>query len=194
MPATVVVYDPDGILPSTFVYATGLGDAAVQVARAPEAHRLAEHATVVVLVAGRDNAAGLGFLASLGELRNRILVLAATDARRHRRLVIRAIRRGATVLIDQPPDALVACLRGLLMPRGAESPTDHLPSVRTSTQGSWVNRAAARCVTGVQKCGDTLMACVSVSTSAQRPAAWATAGYVIPCASPFRDDVPPRRR
>src|SRR6476661_6557219 len=116
MPSTVVVYDPDGMLPSTFAYATGLGDA-VHVARAPEAHRLAEHATVVVLVAGRDNAAGLGFLASLGELQSRMLVLVAMDARRHRRLVIRAIRRGATVLIDQPPDALVACVRSLLASR-----------------------------------------------------------------------------
>lgn len=194
MPATVVVYDPDGNLPSTFVYATGLGDAAVQVARAPEVHRLAEHATVVVLVAGHDNAAGLGFLASLGELRHRLLILAATDARRDRRLVIRAIRRGATVLIDQHPDALVAYLRGLLMPRGADPSTDRLPAMRASSRCSWMNRAAARCVTGVQKCGDALLACVSASTSAPRAAAWATAGCVIPCTSPCRDGVPPSRR
>lgn len=115
MQPAVLVYDPDGMLPSTFAYDAGLGDA-VLVARAQDAHRLAEHATVVVLVAGNDNAAGLGLLASLGELRDRLLVLFATGARRHRRLVIRAIRRGATVLIDQTPDALVACVGSLVLP------------------------------------------------------------------------------
>ena len=192
MPATVVVYDPDGILPSTFAYATGLGDA-VHVVRAPEAHRLAEHATVVVLVAGRDNAAGLGFLASLGELRDRLLVLAATDARRHRRLVIRAIRRGATVLIDQPPDALVACVRNLLMPRGADPSGDQLPSVPASSRGSWMDRAAARCASGMQKCSDALLACVSASASAQR-SAFTTAGHLIAVSGPFRDDIRLQRR
>ena len=78
------------------------------VAHAADALRLAEHSTVVVLVAGNDNATGLGFLAALGELRGRLLVLVTVDARRHRRLVIRAIRRGATVLIHQSPDTLVA--------------------------------------------------------------------------------------
>jgi len=140
-----------------------LGDAVVQVARAPEAHRLAEHATVVVLVAGRDNAAGLGFLASLGELQSRMLVLVAMDARRHRRLVIRAIRRGATVLIDQPPDALVACVRSLLASRAADPSAGPLPSVPASSRDSWMNRAATRCVTGMQRCGDALMACVPAS-------------------------------
>lgn len=194
MPASVVVYDPDGMLPSTFAYATGLGDATVQVVRGPDAHRLAEHARVIVLVAGRDNAAGLGFLASLGELKERLLVLLATDARRHRRVVIRAIRRGATVLIDQPPDALAAHVRGLVMPRAADPSADHLPSVPASSRGSWMNRAAASCVTGMQKCGDALLACVTAPMSAERLVAWVAPGYPSPCACPFRDDVPRSRR
>ena len=135
MPPFALVFDPDGILTSTFAHATGLDDA-THVSRAPEAHRLSELAAVVVLVAGNDNAPGLGFLASLGELRGRLLVLAAADARRHRRLVIRAIRRGATVLIDQPPDALVACIRNLLGSRSADPSGDHLPGASAPSRGS----------------------------------------------------------
>jgi AraC-like DNA-binding protein len=116
MPSRVVVYDPDGALPASFASDAGLGDVVVQLDRATDAQRIGREATVLVLVAGSDTSAGIGFLASSSEQDNARLVLFTPDARRHRRLVIRAARHGAVVLIGQTPSELAACLRELIIP------------------------------------------------------------------------------
>lgn len=113
MPA-VVVYDPDGVLPSSFASDTGLGAAASIVETPSDAHRLGRDARVMVLVAGQDSSAALGLLASSGARCTTRLVLFATDARHHRRLLIRAVRHDALVLVAQPVARLRACIRDLL--------------------------------------------------------------------------------
>ena len=120
MPAAVV-YDPDGVLPSSFVADIGLGPSVVLVEVAADAHRLARDANVLVLVAGRDNSAVLGFLALSSGRRWLRLVLLASDARHHRRVLIRAMRHQVRVLIGEAPDALADCIRDLLMNRPISS-------------------------------------------------------------------------
>jgi len=116
MTATVVVFDPDGLLPSSVEREIGADVSLIRVTRSSEAQRLGPDAAVLVLVAGHDNATGLGFLAATGDLRDAKLVLVASDARGQRRVLIRAVRRGAVLLIEQPPSALMSCLGDLLSP------------------------------------------------------------------------------
>jgi AraC-like DNA-binding protein len=116
MPTRVVVYDPDGLLPVSFASDAALGDGIVHLDQAADVHRIGRVATVHVLVPGRDTSAAVGFLASSREECNGDLVLFAADARRHRRLIIRAARHGATLLIGQTPSMLAACLRDLIVP------------------------------------------------------------------------------
>ena len=114
MPAAVV-YDPDGVLPSSFASDTGLRDAVVRVESASDACRLGRDALVLVLVAGRDNSGAYGLLALFRGRRMPRLVLFTSEARHHRRLLIRAGRHDAIVLVAQSPATLTECVRGLLL-------------------------------------------------------------------------------
>jgi hypothetical protein len=125
MPAAVVVYDPDGILPPSFASDAGLRDVIARVEQPADANRLARDAAVVVLVAGRDSSAMLGFLASSGGRRTPRLVLFASNARHHRRVVIRAVRHEAIALIGQSPAALAECIRELVAPHGLADERGH---------------------------------------------------------------------
>jgi hypothetical protein len=124
MPTAVVVYDPDGILPSSFARDTGRAEDVAIVEMAADAHRLARDAAVMVLVAGRNRSAALGFLAMSAGPRTLQLVLFASDVRHHRRAVVRASRHRAVVLVGQTPDRLSACIRELLETRSATSAAD----------------------------------------------------------------------
>jgi hypothetical protein len=111
MAITMVVFDPDGMLPPSVEREIGADVVLIRLTRISEVLQLGHEAAVLVLVAGHDDAAGLGFLAATGELRGTRLVLVASDARRQRRVLIRAVRRSAVLVIEQPPSALVSCLR-----------------------------------------------------------------------------------
>jgi hypothetical protein len=132
MVAKVVVYDPDGVLSSSFASDAGLGDVLTRITRVSEAQRLSRDAAVLVLVAGRAIAASLGFLAAVGDARHGALVLVASDARRQRRVIIRAARHGAVLMIGQPPSVIGARLRELLDPQPPPSPTSG-PSRQTES-------------------------------------------------------------
>ena len=132
MPARVVLFDPDGTLPSSFASDAGLDDEIVQLDRAADVQRIGREASALVLAPGHDGSTAMGFLASSSEL-SAPLVLYAASAPRHRRVVIRAARRGATILIGQTPSVLSACLRDLLVPRPV--PTDAEQACRALAAG-----------------------------------------------------------
>lgn len=117
MPARIVLYDPDNVLPPSFMSDGGLDNAIVRVVRGGKAPRLDQQIDIVVLVAGRNTAAAVAFIASSGEQPGVHLVLYTTDTRSHRRVVIRAARHAATLVLGQSPAALAACLHDLIGPR-----------------------------------------------------------------------------
>jgi hypothetical protein len=121
------------MLPPSFEHEIGADVSLIRVARISEAQQLGRDAAVLVLVAGHDNAAGLGFLAATCELRDARLVLVASDARHQRRVLLRAVRRGAVLLIEQPPSALVSCLGDLLSPPQSALLNAPPPEVATSS-------------------------------------------------------------
>jgi hypothetical protein len=114
MPATVVVFDPEGTLPSSFAADATSTRVVVRVESAAKAHRLARRAAIVVIVTGRDAATALGFLASVMDRRGARLVLFASNASHDRRVILHALRRGAMVLLEQPPSVLAECVRALV--------------------------------------------------------------------------------
>jgi hypothetical protein len=114
MPAVVVVFDPERTLPPSFAADATFAGAMTRVGRAATARHLARRATVVVIVTGSDVTTTLGFLASVVERRGARLVLFVADAGHRSHLIIRALRRGAIVLMDRPPSVLVECVCDLI--------------------------------------------------------------------------------
>jgi hypothetical protein len=110
----VMVFDPECALPTSFVADASIPCAVMRVDRADKARRLARHATVVVIVATEDSATTLGFLASVLQLRDASLVVFVPDAFRHHRVILHALRRGAIVLLQQPPSVLIECVGDLI--------------------------------------------------------------------------------
>lgn len=117
MRPSVVVYDSEGVLPPTFVRDVGLDDGVVLIDGLADAHRVGRRAEVLVIVAGRDEAGALGLLTSPVGSRARTILLFLVDAQHHRRVLLHGARRGAIMLIAQPPAVLAACLRELVAPQ-----------------------------------------------------------------------------
>jgi chemotaxis response regulator CheB len=114
MLATLVVFDPECALPTVCFAEASIPYVVIRVERADEARRFARHATVVVVVATENVAAMLGFLASVMQRRDARLVVFAADATRQHQVILPALRRGAIVLIQQPPSLLVECVGDLI--------------------------------------------------------------------------------
>jgi AraC-like DNA-binding protein len=120
MHRNVVVIDPERSLPASFPADAALQGVDARVENDPHAVTRACDARVIVLVArggtAREQARDSGLLAAIDRRRGQRLVLVVSEVRRQRRVVIQAARHGATVLIDQAPSLLMACLRDLLVP------------------------------------------------------------------------------
>jgi hypothetical protein len=120
MRGSVVVIDPERSLPASFPSDAASQGVDARVENDPHAVTRACDARVIVLVArggtAREQARDSGLLAAIDRRHGQRLVLVVSEVRRQRRIVIQAARHGATVLIDQPPSLLMACLRDLLLP------------------------------------------------------------------------------
>ena len=146
MRASAVVYDPERMLPPTFVRDEGLGGYVVVLDDLAGAHRLGRRAKALVIVGGRDESGAMGLLTSAPDSRAHTILLFLADARHQRHVMLRGARRGALVLIGQPPVVLGACLRVLVAPprAGGEGVTICRATSPTSAGKLWLRLVAAR--------------------------------------------------
>lgn len=113
MSVSVVIYDSAFVLPLTFVSDEGLGDSVVLIRDLAAAHRRGRQAEALVIVTG-DQIGAIGLLTAFAEPHACAVLLFLMDAEQERRVMIHGARRGAAVMIGEPPKNLAACLRDVV--------------------------------------------------------------------------------